>query len=122
MAKTHANTHHGSVASYCIGFALSIALTLLAYFAVVEKIFSGTQLLAIIVGLAVVQLIVQLVFFLHMGKEAKPRWNLMVFSFMLLVVGIVVIGSLWVMHNLDYNMMPKSEVDQHMMHEREKGF
>jgi len=125
MAKTQIHTsmtHTGSITSYIIGFVLSVALTLGAYYLVVNHVLDGTKLLATIVGLAIAQLIVQLIFFLHMNKEAKPRWNLMVFSFMVLVVFIVVIGSIWVMYNLDYNMMPKEELEQHMIHESEKGF
>jgi cytochrome o ubiquinol oxidase operon protein cyoD len=72
--------------------------------------------LAIINGLAVVQLFVQLYFFLHMGDESKPRWNLMAFLFMLLVLVIVVFGSLWIMKNLDYHMSP-SDTSNYMMHE-----
>jgi cytochrome o ubiquinol oxidase operon protein cyoD len=114
---------HGSIFSYTIGLVLSIVFTLLAYYVVVEKVFTqNTTVITGFVGLAIAQLLVQLFFFLHLGKESKPRWNLMTFSFMLLVVGIVVIGSLWIMHNLDYHMMPEHEVDQHMMHERDKGF
>jgi cytochrome o ubiquinol oxidase operon protein cyoD len=81
---------------------------------------AGQTLVLVIVGLAVVQLLVQLIFFLHLGKESKPRLNLTIFAFMLLVVGIVAIGSLWIMHNLDYNMMPK-EMNEHMLDQYDKG-
>jgi cytochrome o ubiquinol oxidase operon protein cyoD len=67
---------------------------------------SGTGLVAVIVGLAIIQLFVQLFFFLHLGEESKPRWNLMVLLFAAMVVIIVVFGSLWIMNNLNYNMMP----------------
>lgn len=117
---THASTQHGSYLSYTIGFILSIALTLAAYFLVVEKILTGTQLMLAIVSLAVVQLLVQLVFFLHLGRESSPRWNQMVFWFAAGVVLIVVIGSIWIMENLDYNMMPK-EMEQHMLDQTKKG-
>jgi cytochrome o ubiquinol oxidase operon protein cyoD len=60
-----------------------------------------------VVILAVMQLLVQLVFFLHLGGESKPRWNLMAFMFTLLVVAILVAGTLWIMYNLDYNMMDR---------------
>lgn len=91
--------------SYVIGFILSIVLTLLAYILVVNHILEGALLVAVIVGLAIIQLFVQLFFFLHLGKESKPRWNLLMFSFALSVVIIIVFGSLWIMNNLDYNMM-----------------
>lgn len=123
----HKNTNqsgasHGNFITYTIGFALSVGLTLAAYYVVVNDVFARRELVAAIVGLAVAQLLVQLFFFLHLGKESKPRWNLIVFMFMLMVVGIVVIGSLWIMDNLDYNMMPGHQMDEKMMHERDKGF
>lgn len=114
--------HHGSVRTYVIGFIWSVVLTLAAYFMVVSERFSYTTVIAAISILAVAQLLVQLVFFLHLGKESRPRWNAIVFSFMLLVVGIVVIGSIWVMNNLHYNMMPSHEMDEKMKYESQKGF
>ena len=102
---------HGSVLSYLVGFVLSILLTLAAYMSVVNKLFVGRTLIVFVVSLAVVQLLVQLLFFLHLGRETKPRWNLVIFLFMLLVVGIIAGGSLWIMHNLDYNMMPEHHHD-----------
>lgn len=89
-----------------IGFALSVVLTLGAYFLVVEHIFSGNALDFVLAGLCLTQVLVQLLFFLHLGNEPKPYWNLLVFLFMVLVVAILVLGSLWIMHNLDYRTMP----------------
>lgn len=123
MAQAEHTAHdagHGSYVSYTIGFLLSIALTLAAYFLVVDKLLAGSALVAAIMGLAVAQLFVQLVFFLHLGRESKPRWNLMVFGFAVLVVAIVVLGSIWIMENLDYNMMPE-EMEQHMLDQTKKG-
>jgi cytochrome o ubiquinol oxidase operon protein cyoD len=68
-------------------------------------------------GLAVGQLLVQLGLFLHMGSEPKPRWNLMATLFSLMVVIIVVGGSLWIMNNLNYNMMSPSDTDNAIMHD-----
>jgi cytochrome o ubiquinol oxidase subunit IV len=50
------------------------------------------------------------VFFLHLGRETRPRWKLAVFLFMLGVILILVFGSLWIMTNLNYRMMPKQMV------------
>jgi len=107
---------HGTLASYTIGFVLSLLLTVASYLSVVNNLLTGQTLLVVIVGLAIAQLLTQLVFFLHLGSEPKPRTNLVVFSFMIMVVGILVIGSLWIMHNLDYNMMPH-EVDKYLLEE-----
>jgi cytochrome o ubiquinol oxidase operon protein cyoD len=59
---------------------------------------------------------VQLVFFLHLGGEGKPRWRLTAFLFMLLVLVILVFGSLWIMYNLDYHMtMSPEELDSQII-------
>jgi cytochrome o ubiquinol oxidase operon protein cyoD len=102
---------HGTYRSYSIGFLLSIACTLIAYVAVATH--TGTKhiayahplLIAFIVIAAFAQLVVQLVFFLHLGKESGRKWNLIVFMFMVLVVTILVGGSLWIMQNLQYHHM-----------------
>ena len=93
----------GNLRTYVIGFALSIVLTLIAYALVVNEVWSSNVLIAVIIGLAIVQLFVQLVFFLHLGRESKPRWNLIVLTFAVIVVVIVVLGSLWIMQNLNYS-------------------
>lgn len=98
-------TEHGSIKSYLIGFLLSIILTLGSYFSVVYELLSGWLLLGTIAVLAVIQSIVQLFLFLHLGSEEKPRWNLMTFLFMVSVIVIIVFGSVWIMYNLDYRMM-----------------
>jgi cytochrome o ubiquinol oxidase operon protein cyoD len=96
-------TTHGTVRSYVTGFILSLILTLAAYLVVVHELFSEWTLIAALATLAVTQLIVQLVYFLHLGRESRPHWNLTVMSFALMVVVIVVFGSLWIMQNIQYN-------------------
>jgi cytochrome o ubiquinol oxidase operon protein cyoD len=59
---------------------------------------------------------VQVVFFFNLNDEKKPKWNTMAFLFMMLIVLIVVLGSLWIMTNLDYNMMP-DEVETFLLDE-----
>ena len=66
-----------------------------------QEIFSGWTLVGALAALAVAQLMVQLVFFLHLGTESKPRWNLTVVLFALMVVVILVFGSLWIMKNIN---------------------
>lgn len=111
------------VVSYIVGFVLSVVLTLLAYFAVTQHWLEGSGLVGLIMGLAAVQFIVQVVFFLHLGGETKPRWRLSAFLFMLLVLVIIVGGSLWIMENLNYNMMMTPEqMDEYMLKQSNKGF
>ena len=92
----------GSVRSYTIGFVTSLALTLSAYLLVTQHAAHGWALMCWLALLSVVQLMVQLVCFLHVGRESRPRWNLSVLLFAAGVVFIVVFGSLWIMKNLAY--------------------
>lgn len=112
-----------SAVSYIVGFSSAVVLTLMSYLSVVMHWFSGVQLVAVIMGLATVQLVVQLVFFLHLGREKKPRWNLTVFIFMLIILVIIVGGSLWIMQNLNYHTtMSPYETNQYMLKQGSKGF
>lgn len=113
-----------SLKKYIIGFLASIALTLLAYNLVVGEIINGLTLLLLIGGLALAQVIVQLVYFLHLPDEMKPRYKLLSFGFMVVILLIVVVGTLWIMHHLNYNMMDMSpnEKDQYMSSQKDKGF
>lgn len=102
----------GTIKAYMLGLLLCIVLTLAAYFSVTSQIFTGHTLLAVIVGLAIVQALVQLVLFLHLGQEDHPKWKLMSFLFMTMVIIIVVFGSLWIMFNLDERVMPSMHMHE----------
>jgi cytochrome o ubiquinol oxidase operon protein cyoD len=77
-----------------------------AYIAVTLHLFRGTALLVSIFALAFTQLSVQLLFFLHLGREKNPRWNTFFLLSTLGVVLVVVVASIWIMNNLNYNMSP----------------
>ena len=104
---SHHRTTRSRVMTYIVGYILSVFLTLAAYLLVKQGIASQNILIGLIVGLAMVQVLVQLLFFLHLGSETKPRWRLFVFLFMLVVISILVFGSLWIMSNLNYRMTPQ---------------
>lgn len=89
--------------SYVIGFILSVVITFLAYLFVVNKLLPMTALIYCVLALALLQLVVQMVFFLHIGRGS--RWKAITFGFTVLVVVIIVGGTLWIMANLNYNMM-----------------
>jgi cytochrome o ubiquinol oxidase subunit IV len=107
-----------NIIRYVIGFAASIVLTVLAYVIVVNHVLSGWSLGYAILGLALVQATVQLVCFMHIGNEREPRWELLVLDMTLLIMAILVFGSLWIMNNLNYNMMTPSQTNTYM-HENE---
>lgn len=108
---------------YTTGFLLSLSLTGLAFFAVMNNLFSRDTTLIVIGSLAFVQAVVQLVFFLHLAREEKPNWNLLALLSILFILFIVVFGSIWIMNNLNYNMMmTPEEVNEYMIKESKKGF
>jgi cytochrome o ubiquinol oxidase operon protein cyoD len=108
---------HGTVKSYMIGFLASLLLTGASFLLVISKLLSGHLLVYSLIGLAVVQAIVQVLFFLHVGQEAKPRWETIAFRFTVLFVLIVLIGTLWVMHDLDERVMSGMNMDKEMSHD-----
>jgi cytochrome o ubiquinol oxidase operon protein cyoD len=103
------NADRGTLSSYVTGYIFSIYLTVTAYLVVYNHLFSHLTLTILIIGLAFVQFIVQIVFFMHLGRETKPRWKLAVMLFMIMVVLILVGGSLWIMSNLNVRMTPQQE-------------
>lgn len=95
---------YGTHKSYAIGFILSIILTLTSFYLVSTGAFSTLHLYIAVGVLALIQLFVQLVFFLHLSTHSKASWNLLSFLFALLMVLIFVLGTLWIMYNLYVNM------------------
>lgn len=103
---TLAEAPHGSLKSYTLGFALSLLLTFASFGAVMLDVLPRQLRLPVVVGLCVAQLLVQLVYFLHMGSSPDERANTGIFICTALLIAIVIAGSLWVMHNANLNMMP----------------
>ncbi len=112
MAQSQTSSHaghqgsHGSLTTYAIGFLLSLGLTVLSFGALMTGVLSRDVMLPAITGLAVVQLLVQLFFFIHLGTAPEQRNNTVIFILTVLLIATVVGGSLWVMHNANVNMMP----------------
>ena len=98
---------HGSLRDYVIGFALSVILTAIPFWLVMTGALESKQLTAIIVmGLAAIQIVVHMVYFLHMNGRVEGGWTMMALVFTIIVVVITLAGSLWVMYHLNTNMMP----------------
>lgn len=100
--------------SYIAGFVLSILCTLGAYELVVQRSFSKWTIVYLVAGLALAQFVIQMLLFLHLGHEKSPRWKLLVFGSMVTLVAILVLGSLWIMHNLNYHMMSPEQINTYM--------
>lgn len=116
-AQSGHNDNHGSGADevhatfggYMTGFVLSVILTAIPFWLVMGDVFASRQLTAMLVmGIGAVQIVVHMVYFLHMSPRSEGGWTLMALIFTLIIVGIALAGSLWVMHHLNENMMPMS--------------
>lgn len=96
------------LSAYITGYALSIIFTLIPLAGIWWHAASshGTPshgaLYGIFIACALLQLFVQLYFFLHMGEEKRPRWNLMALWFAAFIVVVVVGGTLWIMQHLEH--------------------
>lgn len=91
--------------AYLIGLLGSFILTLLAFGIVKTKMWSDTTLYIVISALAIIQLIVQSICFLRLNASPRGQLNLLPFLFSLLIITILVGGSLWIMYNLNCNMV-----------------
>ena len=70
---------------------------------------------AIIMGFAAVQMVVHMIFFLHLNGKVEGGWTLTALVFTLILVVIMMSGSLWVMYHLNSNMMPSMSHDMSQM-------
>jgi len=108
VGGNHHDSNHGSLKSYIVGFILSILLTIVPYVLVVNHILASEPTFIAIVVLAVLQLLVQLIFFLHLSTAPAHRTTLLSFVFTVVVLFILVAGTLWIMYNMNVNMMDHS--------------
>ena len=109
MADTHTDhteEHaHGSVKEYVIGLILSIILTAIPFGIVMSGALGETLSIALILLCAVGQVMVQLIFFLHMNGSAEQYWTTMSAAFSVVLVAILIVGSIWIMNHLNHNML-----------------
>lgn len=103
--KESKKEYHGTLKAYAIGFLASILLTAISFYLVISKSLHNRTLVYALTALALTQAVFQLLFFLHLGQEAKPRWETMVFFFMFFILLLISIGSIIIMQNLNDRMM-----------------
>ena len=106
---------HVSAREYLTGFLLSAVLTAIPFALVMcGDIHNTTALAVVLLAFAAVQIVVHMVYFLHMNAKSEGGWNLLALVFTAVLVVIVLSGSLWVMHHLNSNMMPGAHEMQGM--------
>ena len=98
---------HGSLRGYVTGFLLSVVLTAIPFWLVMNDVLANSTLTVIVIMLfAAVQIVVHMVYFLHMNSRSEGGWTMLALIFTIIIVAIALAGSLWVMHHLNTNMMP----------------
>jgi cytochrome o ubiquinol oxidase operon protein cyoD len=103
----HAAEEHGTLKSYATGFVLAVILTAIPFWIVMGKVFDKPSTTALVVlAFAAVQIVVHMVYFLHMTSRVENGWSMLALIFTAVLVVIMLSGSIWVMYHLDHNMMP----------------
>jgi cytochrome o ubiquinol oxidase operon protein cyoD len=98
---------HGTMASYMIGIGLSAILTAIPFWLVMTGALGNAQATGfVIMAFAVVQIVVHMIFFLHMNTRSQSGWTMMALIFTIVLVVITLAGSMWIMFHLNQNMMP----------------
>jgi len=100
----------GSFASYTVGLAFALLLTLASFVVSQTHLLWAPGVTAGLVVLAIAQMGVHLVFFLHIGTGSDNTNNVLALAFGVLIVTLVIGGSLWIMANLNANMLPASAI------------
>ena len=104
----HDDGPHSTFSGYMIGFFLSIILTAIPFAVVMGDVFENrTTTVVVIAFFAVVQIIVHMVYFLHMNGKIEGGWTLLSTIFTVVFVAIGIAGTLWVMFHMNTNMMPQ---------------
>lgn len=99
--------YHATYKGYITGFLLSVVLTAIPFWLVMAKVLSTPGITAaVILVMAAVQVVVHMVYFLHMNARVEQGWSLLALVFTGVLVVIMLAGSIWVMHHLNTNMMP----------------
>ena len=108
----HDESHglHATFGGYAVGFVLAVLLTAIPFWIVMSRAIESTGFtIVVILAFAAVQIVVHMVYFLHMTPKAEGGWSMMALGFTIILVVITLSGSLWVMYHLKSNMMPVSE-------------
>jgi len=97
---------------YLVGLGLAVLLTATSFFIAGTDLVWQPSIPVAIIVLAIAQMGVHLVFFLHITTGPDNTNNVLALAFGLLIVFLVIGGSLWIMGNLNHNMMPMDQLMQ----------
>ena len=108
MDVARADVRRG-IEGYLLGLGLAILLTIASFSVAGTNLIWGPGIPVALVVLAIAQIGVHLVFFLHITTAPDNTNNVLALAFGVLIVGLVVGGSVWIMQHLDERMMPSMD-------------
>jgi cytochrome o ubiquinol oxidase operon protein cyoD len=109
---------HSSLRDYTIGFMLSVILTAIPFWLVMAKVIADRNTAVLVLGVfAVIQILVHMVYFLHMNGKVEGGWTMLSTIFTVVFVAIAIAGTLWVMFHMNANMMPEHPTPTPATHE-----
>ena len=107
VLASHDQAGHGTLRDYVTGFVLSVVLTAIPFWIVMGGVIADGRMTALVVmAFAVVQIVVHMIYFLHMNTKSEGGWTMLALIFTMVLVVITLSGSLWIMYHLNANMMP----------------
>jgi len=96
-----------TLSGYLTGFVLSVILTAIPFWLVMSQTIIDRNIAVLVLGgFAVAQILVHMVFFLHMNGKLEGGWTMLSTIFTIIFLVIAVAGTLWVMFHMNANMMP----------------
>ena len=107
---------HGSLKDYSIGFILSVILNAIPFWLVMTHQLAPGTTKFVILGFAAVQVVVHMIYFLHMNSKSEGGWNMMALILTAILLFIILTGSIWVMYHMNANMMPHLSNDGGAVH------
>ena len=112
----HEEAGHGTLKSYMTGFVLSALLTAIPFWLVMAHVIEDSQIAALaVMGIGFVQIVVHMVYFLHMNTKSEGGWTMLALIFTVVMVAITLAGSIWVMYHMNGNMLPMKPADMSRM-------
>ena len=113
---------HVTMGDYVKGFILAVILTAIPFYLVMNNIITDRTTAVAVLGLfAVIQVLVHMVYFLHMNGKIQGGWTMLSTIFTVIFLAIAISGTLWVMFHMNTNMMPGHEMHQAAGHADHAG-
>ena len=98
------------VGHYVVGLALAILLTIASFWSAHTHLIYGPGIPVAVSVLAIAQMGIHLVFFLHITTAPDNTNNVLALAFGILIAALVVLGSIWIMTHLSHNVMSMEQI------------